>query len=332
MRRKLLVTGCWLLASGYWLLAMIHHSPVTAHQSLRRIVVLNSDAAEVICALGAEDKVVGITESIAQSGFFKRLKGKPSVGRWNNPNYEKIAEVEPEVLIAYGRHPGPELEEKLEPIGIKVVRMDYYKIASLCSEVKTLGIMLGKEKEAEEFVNFYQRYLKLVEERVKQLESEERVRVYVESYSDFTSVAPGSGGHQMCITAGGTNIAAEEPVPYPKISPEWVLEKNPQVIVKAITSSVAPSGYGTKDSTPLERLREEIMSRPGWAEIDAVRNGRVYLISADIWAGPQAIVGVAYMAKWFYPRLFKDLNPESIHREYLERFFGLECKGRFVYP
>jgi len=307
-------------------------NPKPEIKNVKKIVVLNSDAVELICALGAEDRVVGITESVAQSGFFNRLKGRPIVGRWNNPNYERIAEVEPEVLIAYGRHPGPELEEKLEPLGIKVVRMDCYKIGSLCSEVKTLGIMLGKEKEADELVNFYQRYLRLVGERVKQLKSEERVRVYVESYSDFTSVARGSGGHQMCITAGGVNIAAEEPVPYPKISPEWVLEENPQVVVKAVTPSLAPCGYGVEDTKALTKLREKIMSRPGWPQTDAVKNSRVYLISADIWTGPQAFIGIAYMAKWLYPERFRDLHPESVHKEYLKRFFGLKYRGIFVWP
>jgi len=300
---------------------------------LKRIVVLNTDAAEIICALSAEDRVVGVVDSVVEEDdFFKRLKGKPSVGRWNSPSFEKIVEVDPEVVIAYSRHPGPELEEKLEPTSIKVVRIDCYKIESLDSDVKALGVMLGKEKEAEEFVNFYRKYLKIIKTRLSSLSPEERVKVYVESYSDYTSVARGSGGHQICTMAGGINIAADEPVPYPKISAEWVLKKNPQIIVKAVTNSKAPSGYGVDEKGPLEKLRTEIMNRPGFSEIDAVKNNRVYLISADIWTGPRAVIGIIQMAKWFYPGHFKDLNPKLIHRRYLERFLGLKYKGTFVYP
>jgi len=300
---------------------------------LKRIVVLNSDVAEIICALSAEDRVVGVTDSIAgENDFFKKLKDKPSVGRWNSPSFEKIAEVAPQVVIAYSRHPGPELEEKLEPTSIKVARIDCYKIESLDSDVKSLGAMVGKEKEAEEFVNFYTEYLKIIESRLSSLSPEERVKAYVESYSDYTSVAHGSGGHQICIMAGGINIATDEPVPYPKISAEWVLKKNPQIIIKAVTNSKAPSGYSMDEKGQLERLRAEIMNRPGFSEIDAVKNDRVYLIFADIWTGPRAFIGIIQMAKWFYPKLFKDLNPKLIHRRYLERLLGLKYKGTFVYP
>jgi iron complex transport system substrate-binding protein len=269
--------------------------------------------------------VVGITDSVTEEpNFFRKLKDKPLVGKWNNPSFENIVEVAPEVVIAYSKHPGPELEEKLEPTSIRLARIDCYKIESLDSDVKTLGAMVDKEKEAEEFVKFYREYLKIIENRTSNLLPGERVKVYVESYSDYTSVAHGSGGHQICAMAGGINIAADEPVPYPKISAEWLLKKNPQIIIKAVTNSSAPSGYGVDNTTPLEKLRAEIMNRPGFSEIDAVKNDKVYLISNEIWTGPRAVIGIIQMAKWFYPELFKDLSPESVHREYLERFLQLE--------
>jgi iron complex transport system substrate-binding protein len=43
-------------------------------------------------------------------------------------------------------------------------------------------------------------------------------------------------------------------------------------------------------------------------------------------------VGLSYLAKWFYPEKFPDLDPEAIHKEYLERFQGLKYQGIFVYP
>ncbi|RKY63533.1 MAG: hypothetical protein DRQ08_09455 [Candidatus Latescibacterota bacterium] len=299
---------------------------------VRRMVVLNTDAAEVICALGGEEAIVGVSEFVAESEFLRKLGDRPSVGRWNSPSYERIVELEPEVVIAYGRHPGAELEEKLEPAGIKVARIDCYKIGTLLQDVEALGRMLGREEEAEELIGFYRKYLKMVKQRLERIRPEDRIRVYVESYTELTSVAEGSGGHEICSEAGGINIAGGEPVPYPKVSPEWVLEQNPQVIVKAVSSSSVPFGYGGGDVEMLEALRRDIMNRPGWEEMDAVRKGRVYLISSEIWAGPRAVVGIAYMAKWFYPEVFEDLDPEAIHREYLERFLGLEYKGAFVWP
>jgi iron complex transport system substrate-binding protein len=300
-------------------------------EALSRVVVLNGDAAEIICALGAEGKIVGVTDPILKiEELSDKLRGKPPVGRWNSPSFERIVELNPQAVIAYRRYPGPKLEEKLKPLGIGVFRLDCYKIESLNEDILKLGRMFDREGRARELIRFYGERLKLIRRKLEEVPSQRRVRVYVESYTDYTSVSKGSGGHQLCVAAGGMNIAESLPVPYPKVSSEWVLERNPQVIVKAVTRSKVPIGYGVTDVAPLERVREEIMNRPGWSEMEAVKKGRVYLISADIWTGPRAFVGICYMARWFYPELFGDIDPEEMHRDYLRRFLGVEYRGRFV--
>jgi iron complex transport system substrate-binding protein len=51
---------------------------------------------------------------------------------------------------------------------------------------------------------------------------------------------------------------------------------------------------------------------------------------------PTFFIGVAYLAKFFYPDLFTDLDPQAIHQEYLTRFqrldYDLDKHGVFVYP
>jgi len=299
---------------------------------LSRVVLLNGDAAEIICALGAEGKVVGVSHEILKCPELAlKLSGKPSVGRWNSPNLELIASLKPDAVIAYSRWPDSRLEEGLNPLGIRVMRINCYKLDKLTGDIKRLGEMFGEREKAEEMIQFIGAKLKLVREGVKRIPPKERVKVYVESYSDYVSVARGSGGAQLCEAAGGMNIAADQPVPYPRLSPEWVLRENPQVIVKAVSRGRVKVGYGVDDAAPLRDLWREITSRPGWDEIDAVKNGRVYLISADIWTGPRAFVGVCYLAKWFYPKRFDDLEPRKIHEEYLKRFLGVKLKGIFVY-
>jgi iron complex transport system substrate-binding protein len=46
--------------------------------------------------------------------------------------------------------------------------------------------------------------------------------------------------------------------------------------------------------------------------------------------GPRAIIGVAYMARWLHPDLFKQIDPETMHKEYLEQFQDIPYQGRFV--
>ncbi|MBE9550843.1 MAG: hypothetical protein IMF13_02220 [Proteobacteria bacterium] len=72
--------------------------------------------------------------------------------------------------------------------------------------------------------------------------------------------------------------------------------------------------------------------RQAWDHIRAVKEGRVYVMAGDIWTGPRAIIGMSYMAKFFYPDAFKALDPEALHREYMEKFQGINYQGMYVYP
>jgi iron complex transport system substrate-binding protein len=59
------------------------------------------------------------------------------------------------------------------------------------------------------------------------------------------------------------------------------------------------------------------------------------VISNDLYGGAQHFMGIGYLAKWFHPDLFEDLDPKAIHQEYLTEFQGLDYKleehGTFVY-
>lgn len=293
---------------------------------VKGIVVLTSDALEVIRAIKAEGLVKGVNSSISKDPlFWPELKDRPSVGSWRNPNYELIAELDPDIVIGYAQRPGPVMEKKLRSLGIQVVRLDFYKILTLEREVKILGQILSREQEAGQLIEWYHKCQGLIRKRLKQIRY--RPHVYVESYSKYHTTGPGSGGNEMCVLAGGHNIAEGFSIPYPEVTPEWVLVKNPQVIIKAAAASNA---YGMVDTRHLKAIRKEIMARPVWNNIRAVQEGEVYVIESSIWTGPRAIIGVSYMAKWFHPDIFKDLDPEQFHREYLERFQRVPYRGTFV--
>jgi iron complex transport system substrate-binding protein len=91
-------------------------------------------------------------------------------------------------------------------------------------------------------------------------------------------------------------------------------------------------GYETEDSTHIRETRDEIMNRPELANVKAVKDGEVFVICYKIGASPQYPIGMAYMAKWFNPDLFEDLDPQAMHEEYLERFQGVSYQGVYVYP
>lgn len=304
---------------------------VEVPKPLERIVPLNTDAAEVLRLLGAEDKVVGVVDTIAKyPSLFPEMKEKPIVGGWREVNYEKIAELGTQVVISYVKWPDPkELEEKLKPFGIKVIHLDFYKTESLDRELRTLALALGKGDKANEFINWSHKYKDLVESRVEGIKPEEKVQVYMEmSGRKWKALGPGSGADEVLRIAGGKNICKELHVTYPEIDPEWLLEKNPELIIK--------TAYTWKEEMTAEEIRsirEEILSRTAIKETIPAKEGRVYIVNAEILGGgPRGVIGACYLGKILYPKLFEDIDVKRIHKEYWEKFMDLPYKGIHLYP
>jgi len=330
---------------------------------VERIACINPAAIEVIRALGAGDRIVGIDQFTKwNSDFNPNLKDRPSIGMPMGmpPNYEKIIDLNPQVVISYADPMWyyPDLENKMRPASIKVVRLDLWKPQRYESDVKTLGKMLGKEKEAEDYLDFTRSYVNMIEERVKDIPEEERVSVYFEWFMPYVVYSNGSGVDQLIKMAGGTNVfgraegqllkmpgyVPEKSGVYLMVSPEAILKKNPDVMIKEyipVTDYMVMGrdpaktiGYTDKPKTSgMKQARDEVLNRPGFNEINAVKNGKVRIFAFGEFAtSPRWPVALGYMAKWFYPEEFKDLDPQAFHQEWLKKWYGLEYKGVYVYP
>jgi iron complex transport system substrate-binding protein len=327
---------------------------------VERIASLTPTAIEVICALGAGSRIVGIDQFTKWNPeFFPMLKNKPSIGMPMGmpPNYEKIADLRPQVVISYASPLWyyPDLEEKMDPFGIKVLRMDFYLPETFASEVSTLGKMLGKGERAREYLDFALSHVEKIKQRVEDLKPEERVKVYFEFFMPYVSYGESRSGGELVNLAGGDNIFGRgkggkvkmpgllEAYAY-MVNPVSIVTKNPQVIIKdymdmagmmtGMITGVKKTGYtGKPDPSMMRKAREGIMERPGFRGIDAVKEGRVYTFAfGELATSPRWPVALGYMAKWFYPHLFPDLDPQSFHQEWLKRWHDLEYKGVFVYP
>jgi len=284
-----------------------------------RLVVLTHGAAEVVRALGAMEQVVGLSDDAAQALCFPELSRIPVVGRWNAPDYEKISMLKPDRLIAFRSAPGPELERTLGRLGVGVTRIDLFRVSTMTDEIRALGRLLERDAEAARLVSFWTRRIEHVQARLARARVTARPRILVEGYAPYRSAGPGSGVHEMVDLAGGQNLAATLRTPYPELDPEWVLKMAPEVIVKTVAVR-ADCARGT--DAALQRVRAELVARPGWSSLPAVRTGRVHVLTADIGPGPRAVVGALHLARWLYPELLGDLAPGAVCRDYLQRFQG----------
>jgi iron complex transport system substrate-binding protein len=83
----------------------------------------------------------------------------------------------------------------------------------------------------------------------------------------------------------------------------------------------------------LEKYLEEVRNRTGLKGTNAAKDRRVYLLYGYCTeAVTRSFIGAHYMAKWFYPEQFDDMDPDAIHKEYFEKWMGLPYKGIWAYP
>jgi len=304
---------------------------VTVSKPVERVIIdFWIDAAVTLQSLKAEDVVVGVTDVIVNEPIlFPELSELPCIGVVYWPDYEKILELEPDVvLIGTDYMTFDEIQDTIQSLNpdIVVLRFDYAVPSSYADEVTKLGYIFDREEEAEELIDFIEGHLSTIEEKVSDIPDDERVKVYVEWWGDYST----TGSEEYIEMAGGNNIFSEI-VGYPSaVDREVLIERDPEVIIR-----LWGGGYQTDDVTEMRNKRDEIMDRPGFDAVAAVDSERVYMCYSNIIVSSTYFVGVSYYAKWFYPEEFKDFDPNAIHQEYLDRFMGIDFDlnehGVFVY-
>lgn len=311
---------------------------------LYRIVVLNSETLETMRSIGYDTTpVIGVDKYILQKKeFFPEFAGTPGVGSIWAPDYEKIVSLRPDAVFLYAtvsKSSGDAIEEKLAATSpeITVFRFDGYLPETYSEEIRVLSDLLDCQETGQEFLKFYTINVDAVSSRSAEIPKEDRIRVYFETWTDYKSCAAGSGYDQKITMAGGSNIFGDETAEYPEIDPEAILKRSPQVVVKLVgAGKYIFGGYEGGANASFQQVHRDIISRKGWESLPAVRDGRTYILHTDILGGPHFFIGVQYMAEWFYPERFGDLDPETVHAEYLSRFQGLNKKlnerQNFIYP
>jgi iron complex transport system substrate-binding protein len=317
---------------------------VTVHKPVKRIIVIADTQADVIRVLGAVDRVVGVgTEMKDKPLHYPVMSKLPDVGGvWGaGIDIEALLNLNPDIVLTYSSFPSTEtLEDKLKETDISVIRLDFIIPTTIEENFLKIGYILDKKEEAKEFIDWHNEYMDKIQDRTDGLSEDDKPRVYIEAdWGNFVSFSKTTTPGELCTMAGGINIASDltgkmYPV-FPEVDPEWILKQDPDIIIDVSSGRI--SGYDIDDLTGIKAKREEMMNRPGWDNIAAVKNGKFYMITMEFRDAPQICVMGAYMAKWFHPDLFEDLDPQAVHQEYLDRFhkdlnFDVYEHGVFAYP
>ena len=294
-----------------------------------KAVVANAYNTEIINAIGALDCVIGVDYNIYQDkeSWKNRFTEDMVIGKSQKDlNYEKIIELNPQVLILTGNGTWEEAEEELEPFGIKVIVCNAYYTNEFAQSCDILGKVFGREEESEELKNYFMDKLDYVKQ---QLEDVEKKRVYCEYRTEGNTTIPGDFFYYMVEYSGADNIFKDAKAV--QVETEAVVEANPEYIIKVSAPDVYSSYYPPTEEEHLA-IKEELCSRPGFDEIDAVKNDNILLLSHYVHGGASKIVGALYIAKFLYPEQLPELHPEQVFRDWLEKYQGLDYIEGHTYP
>ena len=225
----------------------------------QRIVCLSAEAADWLCRIGAWDRVVGVTSYFAQPAD---VTLKPRLSGFSSANLERITRLNPDLVISFSDVQAG-ITGALVNQGIPVVATNQRSLASVEATLAFLARVVGCEATGEEL---------LVEFREKLKPATSigvRPRVYFEEWNDplITGIA---WVGELIERAGGENVFAslrDKPAaPDRIVTFENVVRADPEIIF---------ASWCGKPFFP-----DEISARPGWQNLIAVREQRVYEIPA----------------------------------------------------
>jgi iron complex transport system substrate-binding protein len=295
---------------------------VTVTAPLTRIASLNSGITELICALGAQDRLVGRS---AGDLYPPSVQSVQVIGdSSNSPNYELILQQQPQLLLADTMISSKaDVLQKIKAAGIPVIIEQPGNFSRLPDFVTYLGKLVNNVSQATEINNFTTYYVNLVHTRVATLSDSQKPVVYFEMSMAWRSTPANSVREQYLIEAGGKNLNAGSSGT--TVTPEFVASGNPDIIIRMISSTnYAESEFST--------VRNEIMSRSQISITNAIKNGKVYIYDSAMFTGLRYPIGLLYWAKWFNPTLFSDIDPLAIHQQLNQKFYGLPLNGVYAYP
>lgn len=300
---------------------------VTIPANIDRIVDNWPAHQPTILMLGAEDKLVGTTQTAQSLPFLKKLF--PQIATISAPfandgsaNIEEIVSLSPDVVMLAGGQT-TKTSDALTGDGVPVVIFNTVTtLDDLNDVVSFTGDLIGDEatEKANQYSDYLQEKRDMISQKTSTLSDDQKLRVVHVSSIDPLKV-DGTVGPNTIFTsavdaAGGIN-AADSVKNMAPIDIEQLHEWNPDVIIV--------SGGSTRDIvTDVNNLT----SNPLWKDLKAVKNNRVYTNPRGLYLwdrhGVEEALEIQWLAKTLYPDMFSSLDINETMKDFYKKFFNYD--------
>jgi len=262
--------------------------------SPQRIVSVAPSVTEVLFALGLGHRVVGVS---SYCEFPPEALKKEKVGGYINPSLEKIVALRPDLVIGIAEGDLKTFVDKLASLKIPVYITSPRNVSAVLTSIEKIGKVTFSPRPAEKITQMMKERIQAVEAKVQ---GQPRPRVLpVLSFDPLISAGRGTFVDDLIRLAGGRNLAGVAKGKYPRLSVEEVFAQDPEVI---ILGSMKSQDVMTEGRGRLEH----------WKTVSAVRQGRIYVLDADLIyrPSPRIVDGLEEMARAIHPEVFKSQSPK----------------------
>ena len=258
--------------------------------SVQRIVSTAPSITETLFAMGLGSHVVGVT---IYCNYPPEAKKISRIGTLLKPDVEAIAALHPD-LVVVEKNPN-HLPEHLASLHVSYVEFESRDLETIYAGIRAVGKAADANAAAEKLIHDMQTAFQDIRNRTAVLRKPAVAFLVGHIGNRLEGLIAGAAGSyfsDLIDIAGGTDIFSDSVSPYPKISLEEILSRNPDVILEL-------SGENKENQQEVARLWKEHPS------LRAVANGRVYPIPPGpfLIPGPRAIEAVRTLAHLLHPEL-----------------------------
>jgi iron complex transport system substrate-binding protein len=255
----------------------------------QRVVSLAPNLTEILFAIGAGERVVGVT---TYDDYPEEVKKLPRVGGFIDPSVEAILALEPDLVVCTPNPGGRNRMDALSRMGVPILVLPSYGMEDIFTVIETLGDLFGRQESAKDLIEGMQKRIARVAELVRGVRRPKVLLVY--GHRPIMAAGPGSFGDGMLKLAGGENMLKDSKMRYPNVPMEEIIRLMPEVIIDASSSG-----------TGAEMTRAEVEKVWGrWKVLPAVKNRRIHIFDSALWfrPGPRVALGLE--------KLFSILHPD----------------------
>ena len=266
---------------------------VSDKKHYKRIISMAPSITETLFALGAGDRVVGVTRFC---NYPPEAREKEKVGGFVDPNYEAIVALKPDLVILLPEH--EKVFNYLAELRLQFIVVHNRTVSEILDTILTIGTICGAEERAKEMVDDINAQIQniLVQTKNKYhpvvMISISRT-IGTGALKDVYIAGKNTIYDELLTFAGGRNAYENPNIDYPVISAEGLLYINPEIIIDLVPEI---------DLKGLDRdaMMREWHSVPGVA---AVKKNRIYIVSNDyaVIPGPRFILFLEYLAQIIHP-------------------------------